>query len=102
LSTAGAHAAGFHPRVNIQSAGWVRIQSAPTAAWLDTDTHDSLLEASHFIATLENRQGLKVACPEEIARSGWIDSAQLERLAAPMLKNGCGQYLQRLLREKAF
>ena len=60
-------------------------------AWLDTGTHDSLLEAGQFIATLEKRQGLKVACPEEIAcRSGWIDAAQLEALAAPLLKNGYG------------
>jgi len=67
-------------------------------AWLDTGTHDSLLEASQFIATLEKRQGLKVACPEEVAfRSGWITAHQLERLAQPMLKNGYGQYLQRLL-----
>ena len=72
-------------------------------AWLDTGTHDSLLEAGQFIATLERRQGLKVACPEEIAyRSGWIDAAQLERLAAPMMKNGYGQYLMRVLRERAF
>jgi len=69
-------------------------------AWLDTGTHDSLLEASQFIATLERRQGLKVACPEEIAfRSGWIDAAQLQRLAAPMLKNGYGRYLIKLLHE---
>ena len=69
-------------------------------AWLDTGTHDSLLEAGQFIATLERRQGLKVACPEEIAfRSGWIDAAQLERLAAPYLKNGYGQYLMKLLKE---
>jgi len=69
-------------------------------AWLDTGTHDSLLDASQFIATLERRQGLKVACPEEIAfRSGWIDAAQLERLAAPLLKNGYGQYLLKLLHE---
>ena len=67
-------------------------------AWLDTGTHDSLLEAGQFIATLERRQGLKVACPEEIAfRSGWIDAARLERLAQPMLKNGYGQYLMKLL-----
>jgi glucose-1-phosphate thymidylyltransferase len=72
-------------------------------AWLDTGTHDSLMEAGQFIATLENRQGLKVACPEEVAfRSGWIDAAQLERLAAPMLKNGYGQYLMKLLHERAF
>jgi glucose-1-phosphate thymidylyltransferase len=72
-------------------------------AWLDTGTHDSLLEAGQFIATLEKRQGLKVACPEEIAyRAGWIDSAQLERLAMPMLKNSYGQYLMRVLREKVF
>ena len=67
-------------------------------AWLDTGTHDSLLEASQFIATLERRQGLKVACPEEIAwRNGWIDAAQLECLAAPLRKNGYGQYLLALL-----
>ncbi len=72
-------------------------------AWLDTGTHDSLLDASQFIATLEKRQGLKVACPEEIAfRAGWIDAAQLERLAQRMLKNGYGQYLMQVLREKAF
>ncbi|NTV09273.1 MAG: glucose-1-phosphate thymidylyltransferase RfbA, partial [Zoogloea sp.] len=72
-------------------------------AWLDTGTHDSLLEAGQFIATLEKRQGLKVACPEEIAyRAGWIDGAQLERLAAPLAKNGYGQYLKKILREKAF
>ena len=69
-------------------------------AWLDTGTHDSLLEAGQFIATLERRQGLKVACPEEIAfRSGWIDAARLERLAQPMLKNGYGQYLMKLLND---
>jgi len=72
-------------------------------AWLDTGTHDSLLEAGQFIATLEKRQGLKVACPEEIAfRAGWIDAAQLEALAKPLAKNGYGQYLQKLLTEKAF
>ncbi|MGM9515901.1 glucose-1-phosphate thymidylyltransferase RfbA [Roseateles sp. DB2] len=71
-------------------------------AWLDTGTHDSLLDASQFIATLEKRQGLKVACPEEVAfRNGWIDAGQLELLAKPMLKNGYGQYLMKLLRERA-
>jgi glucose-1-phosphate thymidylyltransferase len=70
-------------------------------AWLDTGTHDSLLEASQFIATLENRQGLKVACPEEISyRRGWINALQLEKLAAPLSKNGYGEYLQRVLKEK--
>ncbi|MCX7627992.1 MAG: glucose-1-phosphate thymidylyltransferase RfbA [Methylophilaceae bacterium] len=69
-------------------------------AWLDTGTHDSLLEAGHFIATIEKRQGLKIACPEEIAwRNGWIDASQLEALAAPMKKNGYGQYLMCLLVE---
>lgn len=72
-------------------------------AWLDTGTHDSLMEAGQFIATLEKRQGLKVACPEEIAwRRGWIDDAQLDRLAAPMLKNGYGQYLKKVLAEQVF
>jgi glucose-1-phosphate thymidylyltransferase len=72
-------------------------------AWLDTGTHDSLMEAGQFIATLEKRQGLKVACPEEVAfRAGWISAEQLERQAQPMLKNGYGQYLMRLLRERAF
>ncbi len=72
-------------------------------AWLDTGTHDSLMEAGQFIATLEKRQGLKVACPEEIAwRAGWIDAEQLQRLAQPMLKNGYGQYLARLLKERVY
>ena len=72
-------------------------------AWLDTGTHDSLLEASQFIATLEKRQGLKVACPEEVAfRRGWIDAAQVEALAAPMVKNGHGKYVQSLLPDRVF
>jgi glucose-1-phosphate thymidylyltransferase len=67
-------------------------------AWLDTGTHDSLLDAGQFIATLERRQGLKIACPEEIAwRKGFIDTAQFERLARPLAKSGYGQYLLRLL-----
>lgn len=70
-------------------------------AWLDTGTHDSLLEAGQFIATLERRQGFRVACPEEIAwRQGFIDSAQLRALAQPLAKSGYGQYLLQLLREE--
>ena len=72
-------------------------------AWLDTGTHESLLEAGQFIATLENRQGLKIACPEEIAwRHRWVDAAQLERLAQPLTKNGYGKYLMRILNEKIY
>jgi len=72
-------------------------------AWLDTGTHESLLEAGQFIATIENRQGLKVACPEEIAyRSGWIDAQQLEALAEPLAKNGYGQYLKKILEERVY
>jgi len=68
-------------------------------AWLDTGTHDSLLEAASFIATLQKRQGLQVACPEEIAyRQGWIDATALERLASPLSKNGYGHYLLNLLK----
>jgi glucose-1-phosphate thymidylyltransferase len=72
-------------------------------AWLDTGTHDSLLEAGQFIATLEKRQGLKVACLEEIGwRAGWISAEQVEAAAQPMLKNGYGQYLMKMLQEKVY
>jgi glucose-1-phosphate thymidylyltransferase len=68
-------------------------------AWLDTGTHDSLLEAASFIATLQKRQGLQVACPEEIAyRQGWIDATALESLAAPLAMNGYGRYLLSILK----
>jgi glucose-1-phosphate thymidylyltransferase len=68
-------------------------------AWLDTGTHDSLLEAASFIATLQKRQGLQVSCPEEIAfTQGWIDAAQIQKLAAPLAKNGYGQYLLNLIK----
>ena len=70
-------------------------------AWLDTGTHESLLEAGQFIATLEQRQGLKIACPEELAwRAGFIDATQVEKLAQPLTKSGYGQYLMRLLRDE--
>ena len=72
-------------------------------AWLDTGTHESVLDASQFIATIERRQGLKVACLEEIAyRNKWIDAAQLKRLAQPLMKNGYGHYLMRVLNEPVF
>ncbi len=72
-------------------------------AWLDTGTHESLLEAGQFIATLEKRQGLKVACPEEIAwRHGWVDDGQLEQLARPLARNGYGQYLLGLLTQRVY
>jgi glucose-1-phosphate thymidylyltransferase len=84
------------------AAGKLRVESMGRGyAWLDTGTHDSLLEASQLIATLEKRQGLKIACPEEIAwRQGWIDDAALEALATPLKKTGDGRYLFALLEEK--
>ncbi|CAN5444204.1 glucose-1-phosphate thymidylyltransferase RfbA [soil metagenome] len=82
-------------------AGQLNVQIMQRGyAWLDTGTHESLLEAGQFIATLEHRQGLKIACPEEIAwRAGFIDREQLARLAAPLQKNGYGKYLNHLLAE---
>ena len=72
-------------------------------AWLDTGTHETLLEAAHFIETIERRQGLKIACPEEIAyRMGYISAEQLERLAAPLAKNRYGRYLLQVLNEKVY
>ena len=83
-------------RLNVQTMG-------RGYAWLDTGTHESMLDASQFIYTIENRQGLKVACPEEIAwRSGWISDAQLEQMAQGLAKSGYGQYLFGLLRDKVF
>ena len=78
----------------------VQLLSRGTA-WLDTGTHDSLLDASHFIATIEKRQGLKVCCPEEIAfRKGYINQEQLALLAAPLVKSGYGKYLMKILQER--
>jgi len=72
-------------------------------AWLDTGTHDSMLEASTYIATIERRQGLKIACPEEVAyRSGWISRSELEALAKPLIKGGYGAYLMNILKDKTF
>ena len=92
--------------VNRQYLAWGELAVIPMGrgyAWLDTGTHESLLEASHFIETIERRQGLKIACPEEIAwRQGWIDAAQLEALARPLAKSGYGEYLLRVLSERVF
>jgi glucose-1-phosphate thymidylyltransferase len=89
--------------VNRQYLAWGELDVIAMGrgfAWLDTGTHESLLEASHFIETIERRQGLKIACPEEIAwRQGWIDARQLEALAQPLAKSGYGEYLLRLLSE---
>ncbi|MCL2877867.1 MAG: glucose-1-phosphate thymidylyltransferase RfbA [Acidobacteria bacterium] len=92
--------------VNSQYLAWGELDVQVMGrghAWLDTGTHESLLEASLFIQAIEKRQGLKVACPEEIAwRAGWIDDETLMRLAAPLAKNDYGRYLQRLLEERVF
>jgi len=92
--------------VNRQYLAWGELDVIPMGrgfAWLDTGTHESLLEASHFIETIERRQGLKVACPEEIAwRQGWIDARALEALAQPLAKSGYGEYLLGLLSERQF
>jgi glucose-1-phosphate thymidylyltransferase len=86
------------------SAGALRVEKLGRGmAWLDTGTHDSLLEAGTFIQTLEKRQGLKIACPEEVAyREGFIDAAQLRTLAAPLMKSGYGSYLMRVVDEQIF
>ncbi|SCB49353.1 glucose-1-phosphate thymidylyltransferase RfbA [Rhizobium multihospitium] len=90
--------------VHYLQAGRLDVQTMGRGyAWLDTGTHESMLEASHYIATIENRQGLKVACPEEIAyRSGWISASDVEVLADPLKKNAYGQYLLGILREQIF
>ena len=92
--------------VNRQYLEWNDLQVEVMGrgmAWLDTGTHDSLIEAGSFIQTIEKRQGLKIACPEEIAyRMGFIDAAQLEKLAAKYAKNGYGEYLKQVLTERVF
>jgi glucose-1-phosphate thymidylyltransferase len=92
--------------VNRQYLGWGELEVLTMGrgfAWLDTGTHESLLEAAQFIETIEKRQGLKVACPEEIAfRLGYIDAARLEALARPLAKSGYGEYLMRILQERVF
>jgi len=92
--------------VNRQYLDWEALEVIVMGrghAWLDTGTHESLLEAGQFIHTIERRQGLKIACPEEIAwRKGWISSEELARLAAPLAKSGYGQYLLDLLNDRVF
>ena len=92
--------------VNRQYLAWGELDVVPMGrgfAWLDTGTHESLLEASLFIETIERRQGLKIACPEEVAyRQGWIDAVTLEALARPLAKSGYGEYLRRVLNERVF
>jgi len=92
--------------VNRKYLEWGALEVVPMGrgyAWLDTGTHESLLEASHFIETIEKRQGLKVACPEEIAyRQGYISARQLKALARPLARSGYGEYLLRVLSEKVF
>jgi len=92
--------------VNRRYLDWGALEVVPMGrgyAWLDTGTHESLLEAGHFIETIEKRQGLKVACPEEIAfRQGYISARQLRALARPLAKSGYGEYLLRMLGEKVF
>jgi glucose-1-phosphate thymidylyltransferase len=90
-------------RVYLESGELEVMPMSRGFAWLDTGTHETLLEASAFIETIERRQGLKVACPEEIAfRMGYIDAVQLEALAKPLEKSGYGQYLKSVLSEKLF
>jgi glucose-1-phosphate thymidylyltransferase len=90
--------------VNRQYLAWQELEVIPFGrghAWLDTGTHESLIEAAVFVQTLEKRQGLKIACPEEIAfRMGYIDAAHLARLAAPLAKSAYGQYLLSVLQER--
>jgi glucose-1-phosphate thymidylyltransferase len=92
--------------LNRRYLDWGALEVVPMGrgyAWLDTGTHESLLEAGHFIETIEKRQGLKVACPEEIAyRQGYISARQLRALARPLAKSGYGEYLLRILGEKVF
>ena len=92
--------------VNRRYLDWGALDVVPMGrgyAWLDTGTHESLLEAGHFIETIEKRQGLKVACPEEIAyRQGWVSARQLRALARPLAKSGYGEYLLRVLADKVY